>query len=217
MKNRIYWLLLSFLIVSFFSCKNENGIDLKNQNSSNTSDKRRIITNSIDSTEIKYKDDFDFKINVEDIKSQIDQVTTTFVSKKDGRFFYQNEKRLFGYYTLIKNNEGGKLKRVGNMIVYDSISPYNYEEGIDEFIEITLKEKGISLFNGHLEIGLNSEKVIEKFGNNYATRNEGTILIYEHNKKKAFFKIEDNILKGIKIGVYKKDISIDELLKNMNW
>ncbi|MCD9584388.1 hypothetical protein [Tenacibaculum maritimum] len=200
MKRLIYF----FSVIILLSCEKK---ERKKDNVLNT-DK----TDSIN-YEIKQKQEYrnnasfwDTTINTQDIKNQIDGVTTGFLSKKDVQLFpRRKEDKYYGFYTLLKNdNKGIPSIRVGKMIIYDSINPYKYEKNTDEFVEITLRKEGVSLLKGKLQIGMSIEEVQKTFGEYNKEFNDRNIVVYKKENKVAVLNFENNILIKIKIGVYKK-------------
>ncbi|MFL0073410.1 hypothetical protein, partial [Tenacibaculum maritimum] len=175
MKRLIYF----FSVIILLSCEKK---ERKKDNVLNT-DK----TDSIN-YEIKQKQEYrnnasfwDTTINTQDIKNQIDGVTTGFLSKKDVQLFpRRKEDKYYGFYTLLKNdNKGIPSIRVGKMIIYDSINPYKYEKNTDEFVEITLRKEGVSLLKGKLQIGMSIEEVQKTFGEYNKEFNDRNIVVYK--------------------------------------
>ncbi|CAA0144668.1 hypothetical protein [Tenacibaculum maritimum] len=208
MKRLIYF----FSVIILLSCEKK---ERKKDNVLNT-DK----TDSIN-YEIKQKQEYrnnasfwDTTINTQDIKNQIDGVTTGFLSKKDVQLFpRRKEDKYYGFYTLLKNdNKGIPSIRVGKMIIYDSINPYKYEKNTDEFVEITLRKEGVSLLKGKLQIGMSIEEVQKTFGEYNKEFNDRNIVVYKKENKVAVLNFENNILIKIKIGVYKKNIDLKEVI-----
>ncbi|MDB0610978.1 hypothetical protein PL371_03640 [Tenacibaculum maritimum] len=208
MKRLIYF----FSVIILLSCEKK---ERKKDNVLNT-DK----TDSIN-YEIKQKQEYrnnasfwDTAINTQDIKNQIDGVTTGFLSKKDVQLFpRRKEDKYYGFYTLLKNdNKGIPSIRVGKMIIYDSINPYKYEKNTDEFVEITLIKEGVSLLKGKLQIGMSIEEVQKTFGEYNKEFNDRNIVVYKKENKVAVLNFENNILIKIKIGVYKKNIDLKEVI-----
>ncbi|CAA0170849.1 hypothetical protein TMP248_130056 [Tenacibaculum maritimum] len=208
MKRLIYF----FSVIILLSCEKK---ERKKDNVLNT-DK----TDSIN-YEIKQKQEYrnnasfwDTTINTQDIKNQIDGVTTGFLSKKDVQLFpRRKEDKYYGFYTLLKNdNKGIPSMRVGKMIIYDSINPYKYEKNTDEFVEITLRKEGVSLLKGKLQIGMSIEEVQKTFGEYNKEFNDRNIVVYKKENKVAVLNFENNILIKIKIGVYKKNIDLKEVI-----
>ncbi|MFL0087633.1 hypothetical protein V2550_03065 [Tenacibaculum maritimum] len=208
MKRLIYF----FSVIILLSCEKK---ERKKDNVLNT-DK----TDSIN-YEIKQKQEYrnnasfwDTTINTQDIKNQIDGVTTGFLSKKDVQLFpRRKEDKYYGFYTLLKNdNKGIPSIRVGKMIIYDSINPYKYEKNTDEFVEITLRKEGVSLLKGKLQIGMSIEEVQKTFGEYNKEFNDRNIVVYKKENNVAVLNFENNILIKIKIGVYKKNIDLKEVI-----
>ncbi|MFL0067621.1 hypothetical protein V2605_02730, partial [Tenacibaculum maritimum] len=188
-----------FSVIILLSCEKK---ERKKDNVLNT-DK----TDSIN-YEIKQKQEYrnnasfwDTTINTQDIKNQIDGVTTGFLSKKDVQLFpRRKEDKYYGFYTLLKNdNKGIPSIRVGKMIIYDSINPYKYEKNTDEFVEITLRKEGVSLLKGKLQIGMSIEEVQKTFGEYNKEFNDRNIVVYKKENKVAVLNFENNILIKIKI------------------
>lgn len=76
----------------------------------------------------------------------------------------RKKNNFYGDYTLIKNDKGGTPTIiVENMVIYDSINPYRYEKNTDEFVEITLEDKGISLYDDKLKIGMRLSDLIAEY------------------------------------------------------
>ncbi|CAA0176516.1 hypothetical protein [Tenacibaculum maritimum] len=208
MKRLIYF----FSVIILLSCEKK---ERKKDNVLNTDKTDRI------NYEIKQKQEYrnnasfwDTTINTQDIKNQIDGVTTGFLSKKDVQLFpRRKEDKYYGFYTLLKNdNKGIPSIRVGKMIIYDSINPYKYEKNTDEFVEITLRKEGVSLLKGKLQIGMSIEEVQKTFGEYNKEFNDRNIVVYKKENKVAVLNFENNILIKIKIGVYKKNIDLKEVI-----
>ncbi|MFC4634636.1 hypothetical protein ACFO3O_11995 [Dokdonia ponticola] len=204
-------IIIYFLTICFFSCVQDKQV--------------KTLESKIDTVDIPVETKngqnqstlLNDNINLQSVKNQIDNATTTFLSKEDIIFFPDRIKNNFyGYYTLIKNSDSNYPTRIiGNMIVYDSINPYTYEKNTDQFVEITLNDKGVSLFNNKIEVGASYSKIIEEFGSKY--QNKDNTLIFTKNNKIAFFKFKDSLVSKIKIGEYRKDIDVELMLKHFNW
>lgn len=199
MKNTIF---LIFVLVSFlFSCKN----DTKETSSAQTTSTKDIEPKE----EVQSKIVPNLKVNVKDVKQQVDDVTTSFLSKKDTEIFVKKAKdNFFGVYYLIKDDASSV---VGKMIVYDDINPYKYDKDTDEFIEINLWKKGIKLFDNSIEVGMSKELLIEKLGKNFKIEND--ILIFNDESLKGFFKVKEDLITNIKIGLYRDNTANDDILK----
>lgn len=149
------------------------------------------------------------KIDVNEIKSQIGDVTQTFLSKN--RIQYYQDKGTnyyFSDYTLIDRNDYHNAF-LGSLVEFDSINPSKYDKDTSEFIEITLLKKGIKLYN-KIEVGCSIDTILKYFGNKYKTID--STLIYTNSNTKAFFKIKDSMVTKIKVGIYKKNISEEAIL-----
>lgn len=198
--------------MSAFSCRKTNNevLDIKVFN----------INDSIVETIPQITSLLNQDIDVKEIKNQLDGVTTSFLSKEETIFYVDKVKNNFyGHYELIKNdNNGMPTKRVGQLVIYDSINPYIYEKNTDEFIEITLNDKGISLFDGEIEVGISLLTLLEKFGNTYEKLDSNTI-VFSEKSKQAFFKIttKDSLVSKIKIGIYRDSIDMKKMLKTSKW
>lgn len=192
----IYFSLVSFL----FSCKN----DTKETNST-----QPVLRNDNQHKEEVQDEAINLKIDIKDVKQQVDDVTTSFLSRKDTEIFIEKKsKNFFGVYYLIKDDPSNV---VGKMIVYDEINPYKYDKDTDEFIEINLWEKGIKLFNDSIEIGMSKEILLKNLGSKFQI--EDDILIFNDEPIKGFFKIKDGLITNIKIGLYREDVDNKEILK----
>lgn len=207
--KKIFWILLVCVLIS---CNKSNNTEKKESQVVIQKNNETLNTSSNKKSSLLDED-----IDVKNIKSQLDGVTTTFLSKTSVSIFPDRGKNNFyGYYTLIKNDKGGTPTNiVGNMVIYDSINPYKYEKNTDEFVEITLKDKGISLYDNKLEVGMKLSDLIKELGSDYKISDK--TLTYRNNRKMAFFKIEDSLITKIKIGIYKDDIDENDLLKKVNW
>ncbi len=157
----------------------------------------------------------DMDIDVQNIKSQLDGVTTTFLDKEERAFFPDKENnKFYGLYNLIKDYGNGDTL-VGNLIIYDSINPYIYEKNTDQFIEINLYKKGISLYEGNVKIGQTYSDIIEYLGE--PINKKDNIAIYQSGNKIGLFKFSENKLSKIKIGIYRDNISPEEIINKTNW
>jgi len=203
--------IVFILLVFTFSCNQKKN----SVNKENTSEE--IISNNNKPIDIEKEYSLlSESIDVQKIKSQLNDVTTTLLSKDDIMHFPNKVKNNFyGSYTLIKKNSKGNFRRIGNMVVYDSINPHVYEKETDEFIEITLNKPGINLFDGKLKIGMSLAELIKMFGEDYLKKNNS--LIFLKNNKIAFFKIDNNLVTKIKIGVYKNGIDPNMIIDNSKW
>ncbi|MEM7185476.1 MAG: hypothetical protein AAF466_02360 [Bacteroidota bacterium] len=159
----------------------------------------------------------DKEIDVQNIKSQLDYVTTTFLAKEDVLIFPDmKNNQYFGHYTLAKKDAGdGSIDRVGHMIIYDSINPYVYEKRTDSFVEITLNKPGILLFDGDVRIGMTENQLLELMGHDYEMI--GNLLFFKKNNKMAFFELENGALSKLKIGIYKNNVDINEIVESSKW
>ncbi|MEO9514055.1 MAG: hypothetical protein ABJN84_17835 [Flavobacteriaceae bacterium] len=149
------------------------------------------------------------EVDIRDIRDQVDDVTTGFLSKKDARIFMKKpNENLYGMYYLIK---GSPSDVVGKMIVYDDIHPYLYDKDTDKFIEINLWDKGIELIDGKLQVGVSKDSLIDVLGDDYRENND--ILIYKDKHIKGFFKIKNDSVTNIKIGMYRENVAENDILK----
>jgi hypothetical protein len=155
-------------------------------------------------------------IKVQDIKSKIDDVTTSFIPKSKSKFFPNKQKNQYyaGYY-LIKKQKDLTSKLIGRMIVYDSINPKFYNKSTEEFIEITLIEEGIVLYN-KFEVGMTEQKLLSIINKKDCRRHNNTIEIIE-NKLRAFFQVNNHIVTKIKIGSYRDNVDVENMLREFNW
>ncbi|WP_340065172.1 hypothetical protein [Ascidiimonas aurantiaca] len=200
MKN---YIVTAFIIItSVLSCKNESKkASATSVQINNLEQKKEVQSNDIVTTNLK--------VDIKNIKRQVDNVTTSFLSKKDTEIFIKKPKdNFFGIYYLIK---GDPSNVVGKMIVYDDINPYKYDKNTDEFIEINLWERGIKLFDNSIEVGISKEFLMEKLGNNPKVEND--ILIFDDKPVRGFFKIKDGYVTNIKIGLYRDSAVNDDILK----
>ncbi len=211
--NRKTVKIIILVLIFCSSCNKSNNIE-KKENQDVIQKIDDILNTSLNNKTLNL---LDRDIDVQNVKSQLDGVTTTFLSKTNTLIFPDRAKNNFyGYYTLIKKDKGGNPTNiVGNMVIYDSINPYKYEKNTDEFVEITLKDKGISLYDNKLEVGMKLSDLIKELGSDYKINDK--TLTYRNNRKKAFFKIEDSLITKIKIGIYKDGIDENSLLKKVNW
>lgn len=156
----------------------------------------------------------DEDIDVQDIKRQIGRnVTTSFLSKKKVSIYPDRGKnKYYGVYYFASDNEGGRGV-IGSLVVYDSVNPYVYDKVTDEFVEVCLFDKGISLYNNKMSVGMHVKNVIELMGDNYTKPND-SLLCYNQTDKKAFFKIKDNLVTALRIGVYREDAATDSIFKH---
>ncbi|MCO6148277.1 hypothetical protein [Flavobacterium sp. NRK1] len=154
-------------------------------------------------------------IDVQLIKSKIDGVTTGFIPKSKSKFFPDKKKNQYysGYY-LIKKRKDLTSYLIGKLIVYDSINPKIYKKTTEEFIEITLIDKGITLYD-KFEVGMSQEKLLKILNNNY--HKHGNTLEIHENKFRAFFQIKDDVVVKIKVGIYRDDINTEKMLREFNW
>ena len=116
----------------------------------------------------------------------------------------------YGVYYFTSDNEGDRGV-IGSLVVYDSVNPYVYDKLTDELVEVCLFEKGISLYNNNVSVGMPVKNVIELMGNNYTKLND-SLLCYNQTDKKAFFKIKDSLVTALRIGVYRGGIVVDSII-----
>jgi len=202
-------IFLLLLFVFIISCKNE--LRTGKESEKIVSPEKARLDTVKKSSDKKQRNDLE--VDIRDIKKQLDAVTTTFLSKEEV-VYYQDRKKnnFYGDYTLIKNDSLGNATRiVGNMIVYDSINPYVYEKDTDEFIEINLWDTGVTLMDGNLQVGISKESLIDFLGNDFTSNKD--ILIFKHNHVKGFFKIKNDSVTNIKIGMYREYVTDKEILK----
>ncbi|MEE1897990.1 hypothetical protein GN157_06600 [Flavobacterium rakeshii] len=154
----------------------------------------------------------DEDINVQDIKRQVGRnVTTSFLGKKSVSIYPDRGKNnYYGAYYFTSDNETDR-DVIGSLVVYDSVNPYVYDKLTDEFVEVCLFEKGISLYNNKVSVGMPVKNVIELMGDNY-TKLGDSLLCYNQTDKKAFFKIKDSLVASVRIGVYREGIAIDSVI-----
>ena len=211
MRRLIY---LIIIVVILFSCKN------KKNNSTEVNREKSIKSKLKKVQENKNEQNifWNYEVNIQNVKSQINDVTSGFLSKKEIQIFpKRREDKYYGFYTLLKNDDKGTPSiRVGKMIIYDSINPYKYEKNTDEFVEITLRKKGVSLLKDKLQIGMSIGEIQKTFGECNKELDGGNILIYKKENKIAVLNFKNNILTKIKIGIYKKDIDLKEVIDYPN-
>lgn len=152
-------------------------------------------------------------INVQDIKRQAGRnVTTSFLGKKRVSIYPDRGKNnYYGVYYFTSDNETDR-DVIGSLVVYDSVNPYVYDKLTDEFTEICLFDKGISLYNNKVSVGMPVKNVIELMGDNY-TKLGDSLLCYNQTDTKAFFKIKDSLVAALRIGVYRGDVATDSIFK----
>lgn len=196
--------LLLFLC---FACK-------KNVEEQGHVNKKDTIKKVVVQTINKDHQDILKNIDVQSVKSQIDGVTTSFIPKSKSKFFPDKKKnQYYAAYNLIKKDKDLTSDLIGRMIVYDSINPRIYEKATDEFIEITLIEKGIVLYD-KFEVGMSKEKLLNILNKNYSE--QGNTIAVNENKFKAFFQIKNNIVTKIKVGTYRDGINVEDMLEEFN-
>ncbi|WP_417368845.1 hypothetical protein [Flavobacterium beibuense] len=151
-------------------------------------------------------------INVQDIKRQVGRnVTTSFLGKKRVSIYPDRGKNnYYGVYYFTSDNEGYRGV-IGSLVVYDSVNPYVYDKVTDEFVEVCLFDKGISLYNNKVSVGMPVKNVVKLMGDNY-TKLGDSVLCYNQTDKKAFFKIKDSLVASVRIGVYREGIVIDSII-----
>lgn len=156
----------------------------------------------------------DEDINVQDIKRQVGRnVTTSFLGKKRVSIYPDRGKNnYYGVYYFTSDNEGSRGV-IGSLVVYDSVNPYVYDKLTDEFVEVCLFDKGISLYNNKVSVGMPVKNVIELMGDSY-TKLGDSLLCYNQTDKKAFFKIKDSLVASVRIGVYREGIVTDSVFKH---
>lgn len=156
----------------------------------------------------------DEDIDVQDIKRKVGHnVTTSFLSKKKVSIYPDKGKnKYYGVYYFTSDNEGDRSV-IGSLVVYDSVNPYVYDKVTDEFVEVCLFDKGISLYNNKVSVGMHVKNVIELMGDNYTKPND-SLLCYNQTDKKAFFRIKDSLVTALSIGVYREDAATDSIFKH---
>lgn len=155
------------------------------------------------------------EVDVQNIKSQLNEVTTTFVSKSlIKNYLDKGNNKYFGHYTLIKDSMSTSVI-VGDLVVYDSINPKIFDKKTDEFVELTLTKKGVSVYNDKVEVGMKVDSILKYFGTSHWVLDDTWIFNYEN--KKAFFKIKDSTATKIKIGIYKPNLSHEKILEGTKW
>ena len=157
--------------------------------------KESVEPNSVvhEKTEVSVKPKpslLDEDIDVQDIKRQVGRnVTTSFLSKKKVSIYPDRGKNnYYEVYYFTSDNEGGRGV-IGSLVVYDSVNPYVYEKVTDEFVEVCLFDKGISLYNNKVSVGMYVKNVIELMGDNYTKPND-SLLCYNQTDKKAFLELK---------------------------
>lgn len=153
-------------------------------------------------------------INVQDIKRQVGRnVTTSFLGKKRVSIYPDRGKNnYYGVYYFTSDNERSRGV-IGSLVVYDSVNPYVYDKLTDEFVEVCLFDKGISLYNNKVSVGMPVKNVIELMGDSY-TKLGDSLLCYNQTDKKAFFKVKDSLVTTLRIGVYREGIVTDSVFKH---
>jgi len=160
----------------------------------------------------------DEDISVQDIKRQVGRnVTISFLNKKGVNIYPDRGKNnYYGVYYFTSDNEGDRGV-IGSLVAYDSVNPYVYDKLTDEFTEICLFEKGISLYNNKVSVGMPVKNLIDYMGEDYIKLGD-SLLCYNQTDKKAFFKIKDSLVAALRIGVYREGIAIDSILnKNLGY
>ena len=201
--------LFVIIFIFIYSCKERK----YGYNNIIKTTKKIVVLKTVDN-QLNDKSLLDRNIDVQNIKSQLDYVTTTFLNKKNAIIFPDRKKNnYYAKYFLVKKDDA--LKIVGYMIIYDSINPYIYDKNTDEFVEITLNKKGIKLYNNKLEVGMEFNDLRKNLGNNYKRKKD--LYIYKKDSLIAFFKIKNKKVNKIKIGIYKKNIDENLILSTSKW
>lgn len=153
-------------------------------------------------------------ISIKDIRTQIKNVTHTFLSKNRVQVYpNKGTNYYFNDYALIKLDEVHRGFILGNLIIFDSIYPSRYDKNTGEFLEISLFHKGVKIYN-KIEVGIPSDSIIKYFGENYKIMD--STLVYSYKKKRAFFKVNNDTISKIKIGFYRKNIDNKKILEFHN-
>lgn len=98
--KKIFWILLVYVLTS---CNKSNNTERKESQFVTQKNNETLNTSNNEKSSLLDED-----IDVKNIKSQLDGVTTTFLSKTNVSLFPDRGKNNFyGYYTLIKNDKVG--------------------------------------------------------------------------------------------------------------
>ena len=215
--KKTFFITLSISLL-FYSCK-EN---IENKNTFKAPQKKEESVLKKD-TIISTKPEpslLDKDVDVKNIQSQLDDVTSGFMPKVNTQIYPRNKKnKNFVHYNLIKYpKEQEQLKQSelqGMLIVYDSVDPYHYGTDTEEFMDIYLSGEEISIYDNQVKVGMHYNDVVKNFGNNF-TKVDSTI-IYKRVNRTAFFKIKDSIVTKIRIGKFRNDLNTEEILNHRLW
>ncbi len=158
----------------------------------------------------------DNDVDVKEVLSQIDDFTSGFMPKTQIQIYPANKKnKYFVHYTLIKYTPETDDERAGKLVVYDTVNPQYYGAGIEDFMDIYLSNKSLSIYNGSVKVGMTYKDVLEKFGDDFI-RIDST-LIFKSGNRRAFFKIKDSTVTKIRIGNYRNNLDATEILNSHLW
>lgn len=158
----------------------------------------------------------DNDVDVKEVLSQIDDFTSSFMPKTETQIYPTDKKnKFFVHYMLIKYSPETENELAGRLVVYDTVNPQYYGTGIEDFMDIYLSNKSLSIYSNSVKVGMKYKDVIEKFGDDYI-RIEST-LIFKSGNRRAFFKIKDSIVTKIRIGNYQNDLDTDKILNSHLW
>ncbi|MEO9511667.1 MAG: hypothetical protein ABJN84_01510 [Flavobacteriaceae bacterium] len=208
-------LVLALSIVLLFSCKDKSkAIPHGKSDSENPSAVEKKAANQ------GKREWLNFDIDVNNIKENIDSFTSSY-SSRGGSIFDETDLKeddYIGLYYLVVNSEDNIPDVVvGKMIIYNSEKPWVFENRTDNFLEISLWKKGITLFDGSIEVEANKNALIELLGDEYSIiGNNNDIIVYKGKRLIGFFKIESGKITYIKIGRYVDGTDYNIIIDKMN-
>ncbi|OIQ15806.1 MAG: hypothetical protein BM557_10940 [Flavobacterium sp. MedPE-SWcel] len=212
--KKTFFIALSISLF-FYSCK-ENIEKKTIPKESQKKEESLLKRDTIITTKLEYSL-LDNDVDVKAIQSQLDDVTSGFMPKVETQIYPRNKKnKNFVHYNLIKYpKKQERLKQSelqGILIVYDSVDPYHYGTDTEEFMDIYLSGKEIYIYNNKVKVGMHYNDVIKNFGSHFKKKNN--TIVYKRGNRTALFKIKDSTVTKIRIGKYRNDLDINEILNN---
>jgi hypothetical protein len=209
MQMFINHIVLCYLF-ALVSCKTEKSTETKATDTNNNFDE--VAEKNVQ----EEKNDFsDYRIlDVFEIKQRCKPYSTsTFLSKsKTSIYSSHSENGYFGNYTLFtqqKENDKVEAVYMGEMVIFNTETPWKYDNKTDEFIEILIVNEGILLFE-NFGVGMPKHLFVEKLGT--PLKSTQNVMVFKVGKYYMSIWLENDRANKLKAGHYSNNTSELEII-----
>lgn len=153
----------------------------------------------------------DLEIDINELISQSDFITTTFLLKSKSEIYPERNGMLSVYLLNTTDSVENKIRRSGRLVVFDSLNKYDFEKSSLEFLDITLLDSGLSFFGEEIFVGQKIARVKDVLGDDF--QETGNLILYRQKNITTILKIEDGIIIKARTAKFRKDVDIYKILK----